>query len=85
MNDIELELKDYLNKNNEVIKKSLDDNFMHYDFIKVNKVQIEGSGFMVYCNIIEGLSGDAISFLPIPEKFLRKMKLNKIKSYLCKK
>jgi hypothetical protein len=80
MNDIELQLKDYLNKNNEIIKKSLESNFMNYDFIKINKVEIEyDKWFMVYCQLIEGVSGDAISFLPIPKIFLRKMKLNKIK------
>lgn len=84
MNDIELKLKEYLNKNNEVIKKSLDENYLNYDFIKINKVEIEDDGFMVYCQLFEGV-GNSISFLPIPEKFLRKMKLNKIKSYLCKK
>lgn len=84
MNDIELQLKDYLNKNPEIIKKSLDENYLHYDFIKVNDVKIENDNFMLYCQLIENVS-NSISFLPIPEKFLRKMKLNKIKSYLCKK
>jgi hypothetical protein len=84
MNDIELQLKDYLNKNPEIIKKSLDENYLHYDFIKVNNVEIENDGFMLYCQLTENV-GNSITFLPIPEKFLRKMKLNKIKSYLCKK
>ena len=79
MNSLELQLVEYLNKHPEIIKESLDDNYLHYDFIKVNKVEIEDSGFMVYCQLIEGL-GNAITFLPLPEKFLRKMKLNKIKS-----
>lgn len=79
MTVIELKLKEYLSKNPEVIEKSLKDNFYHYDFIKVDSVEIEDDFFSAYCQIIEGnRCGSNSPFLPIPKKFLRKNKLEQI-------
>lgn len=78
MNKTELQLIKYLDKHPEIIKKSLNNSYLHYDFIKINKVEIEDDGFMIYCQLAKNL-GDTISFLPLPEKFLRKIKINQIK------
>ena len=79
MNDIELKLKEYLLKNTEIIEESLKSNYLNYDFIKVNSIEIENDEFSVKCQIIKGMSCDITStFIPIPKKFLRKYKLEKI-------
>lgn len=80
MDEVELELKKYLDKHPEIIKKSLDENYLHYDTIKVSRVEIEDDTcFMLYCRILKQSRCDSICTLPIPKKFLRKMKLNQIK------
>jgi len=80
MDEIELELIKYLNKHPEIIKKSLDDSYLYYDTIKVNKVEIEDGGiFLIHCQTLKKSRCDSISTLPIPKKFLRKIKLNQIK------
>ena len=79
MTDIELKLKDYLDINDNIIKESLNNSStLRYDFIKITAVEINGDRFSVHCQI-DGVKSDSISpFLPIPKKFLRKMKLNKL-------
>lgn len=79
MNDIELKLRDYLNENSEVIKKSLTDNFFNYERIIITEVEIDDNYFNAHVITMNNSSCASISpFLPIPQNFLRKTKLDKI-------
>lgn len=79
MTDIELKLKDYLSENIEVIEESLKNSWSYYDFIIVSEVEIDEDYFQAHCLTIKNMSSPSISpFLPIPKKFLRKIKLEQI-------
>lgn len=78
MNDMELQLVDYLNNNLGPIKKSLDDSFMNYEYVKVIEVMMDddGQGFDIAVETYSG--GRSLSWMPLPKKFLRKLKLNEL-------
>ena len=90
MTDTELKLKDYLSKHPDVIEQSLKDHFFHYDCIIVTEVEIDDDNyFSVKCLITKYSNTRLCSkqnpgapitspFITIPEKFLRKIKLEKI-------
>jgi len=79
MTNIELKLKDYLSEHSEVIEKSLKDSFFNYDCIIVTEVEIDENYFQAHCITMKSMSSPSISpYLPIPIKFLRKYKLEKI-------
>jgi len=78
MNDMEIQLVDYLNNHLGPIKKSLDDSFMNYEYVKVIEVMMDndGQGFDIAVETYPG--GRSLSWMPSPKKFLRKQKLDKI-------
>ena len=80
MNETELKLKEYLYNHTDIIEKSL--NSIYYDFIKINSVEIDNEYFSATCQTIKGLPDGISPFLPIPKKFLRKIKLEKINKHI---
>lgn len=76
MDKLELELVDYLNENTKMLKDSLDNSNINYEYVKVLCATIDDVGFDVSVEICPDVS--VVSYLKIPDKFLRKMKLNKI-------
>ena len=79
MTEIELKLRDYLNENKEVIQKSLTDSFFNYERIIITEVEIDDNYFNAHVITMYNSSCASISpFLPIPQNFLRKTKLEKI-------
>lgn len=79
MNNFELELKEYLNKHTNVIEKSLKQSYLFYDTIKVNEVEIDDDFFSAKVQILKNSTSNCISpYIPIPKKFLRKIKLEKL-------
>lgn len=79
MNNIELKLRDYLNENKEVIEKSLTDSFFNYERIIITEVEIDDNYFSAHVITMYSNNSHSISpFLLIPEKFLRKTKLEQI-------
>jgi len=76
MNDIDEKLLKYLKDNPKIIKESLDNSFRWYDYIKILEVSIDSDyeKFDVAVETYEG--GRCSTWLPMPKKFLRKLKLN---------
>ena len=80
MDNIELKLKEYLSKYPDVIIQSLKDNFMYNGYLKINSVEIDGEYFSAAGQTIKGLPDGISPFLPIPKKFLRKIKIENIEN-----
>lgn len=81
MDKQDIELKKYLETDEglEFIKKSLDESWMTYEKIEIESVEIVyGECFEIRVLLFNNIFSPAISTLPIPQKFLRKMKLNKL-------
>lgn len=81
MNKLELELKRYLEtEGTEIIKESLERGFMNYEKIEIESVLIdeEDESFELRVFLYKNLYSPAISTFPLPQKFLRKMKLKKL-------
>lgn len=79
MSKIELELKKYLNNHIEIIEKSLKQSYLFYDTIKVNEVEIDDDFFSAKVQTLKNSTSNCISpYIPIPKKFLRKIKLEKL-------
>lgn len=77
--ELEIELKDYLNKHIEIVKKALKDGFLYHEIAIVDSVEIDDDYFSMRVQTMKGSPSCAISpYYPIPEKFLRKYKLKKI-------
>jgi hypothetical protein len=74
-------LFDYLTKCPKIIKDSLDQNNMRYQHIKILRVSINEDDWIFEVEVETHISsGRVLGTFPIPKNFLRRMKLEKLKT-----